>query len=116
MTSHPDAPIPPTADPLTEALQFLRMEGIFYCRSELSAPWSLGLPPMPGCIWFHVVTAGSCLLVDSQGVQCGVRRGDLVIFPHGAGHHAADDPGLEHRVRDVKLDHLHRRSKVSGWY
>ena len=107
MTSHPDAPIPPTADPLTEALQFLRMEGIFYCRSELSAPWSLGLPPMPGCIWFHVVTAGNCLLVDSQGVQCEVRRGDLVILPHGAGHHAADDPGLEPApVMDLPHDYL----------
>lgn len=107
MTPHLDAPIPPTSDPLTEALQFLRMEGIFYCRSELSAPWSLGLPPMPGCIWFHVVTAGSCLLVDSQGGQCEVRRGDLVILPHGAGHHAADDPGLEPApVMDLPHEYL----------
>lgn len=107
MTPNLDSPIPPPSDPLTEALQFLRMEGIFYCRSELSAPWSLGLPPMPGCIWFHVVTAGSCRLVDSQGVQCEVRRGDLVILPHGAGHHAADDPDLEPApVMDLSHDYL----------
>lgn len=95
MAPHPDTPIPPTADPLTEALQYLRMEGVFYCRSELTAPWSLGLPPMPDCIWFHVVTAGSCLLFDSGGGRHEVRRGDLVILPHCAGHHATDDPNIE---------------------
>jgi hypothetical protein len=94
MAPHPVSPIPPTADPLTEALQFLRMEGIFYCRSELTAPWSLGLPPMPDCIWFHVVTSGSCLLIDSDGGQHEVRRGDLVVFPHGVGHRATDDANL----------------------
>jgi AraC-like DNA-binding protein len=95
MTPHPDTPIPQTADPLTEALQFLCMEGIFYCRCELTAPWSLGLPPMPDCLWFHVVTAGSCVLVDSRGNEHQMRQGDLLVLPHGAGHHAADELGLE---------------------
>jgi hypothetical protein len=27
------------ADPLGEALHLLRMSGVFYCRSELTAPW-----------------------------------------------------------------------------
>ena len=44
------------SDPLGEALHFLRMSGTFYCRSELTAPWGLALPPMAGCLWFHVVT------------------------------------------------------------
>ena len=50
-------PFPPS-DPLGEALHFLRMNGAFYCRSELTAPWGLTLPPMPGYLWFHVVTSG----------------------------------------------------------
>lgn len=87
-----EPPVPASVDPLTEALQFLRMDGIFYCRSELTAPWSLGLPPMPECAWFHVVTAGSCLLVDSSGSQRVMRGGDLVVLPRGAGHAATDDP------------------------
>ena len=37
--SSPD-PWPPT-DPLGEALHFLRMNGAFYCRSELTAAWGL---------------------------------------------------------------------------
>ena len=49
-------------DPLGEALHRLRMSGAFYCRSELTAPWGLALPPMPGCLWFHVVTSGGVWL------------------------------------------------------
>ena len=43
-------------DPLGEALHLVRMNGAFYCRSELSAPWGLTLPAMPQYLWFHVVT------------------------------------------------------------
>src|SRR4029077_8419770 len=50
-------PFPPS-DPVGEALHFLRMNGAFYCRSELTAPWGLTLPAMPGYIWFHVATSG----------------------------------------------------------
>jgi hypothetical protein len=32
-------------DPLGEALPFLRMSGVFYCRSEFTAPWGLEIPP-----------------------------------------------------------------------
>ena len=46
------------ADPVGEALQFLRMSGIFYCRSEFTAPWALALPPMKNCLMLHVVTSG----------------------------------------------------------
>lgn len=88
-----DPPIPQSADPLTEALSYLRMEGIFYCRSELTAPWSLRLPPMPDCVWFHVVTAGSCLLLDSAGRSWVIGPGDLVVLPRGAGHGASDREG-----------------------
>jgi len=36
------------ADPLGEALHLLRMNGAFYCRSELTTPWGFAMPPMPG--------------------------------------------------------------------
>ena len=36
-------------DPLGEALHFLRMSGVFYCRCEFSAPWGLDLPPFRDC-------------------------------------------------------------------
>ena len=36
--------IPLAQDPLGEALHFLRMSGVFYARSEFTAPWALALP------------------------------------------------------------------------
>ena len=38
-----------SADPLGEALHFLRMSGSFYCLSEFTALWALDLPPMQDC-------------------------------------------------------------------
>ena len=67
-------PFTPGADPLGEALHFLRMDGAFYCRSELTAPWGLTLPPMPGCLWFHVVTSGRCRLEVDGGEATGCCR------------------------------------------
>lgn len=87
----PDNPdIPMIADPLAEALHYLRMDGMFYCKSELTVPWGVFLPPIPDCLWFHVITSGECVLIDSQERHHRLRRGDVVILPHGAGHRAAE--------------------------
>jgi AraC-like DNA-binding protein len=100
-TPVPATPIPPTADLLTEALQHLHVDGIFYCRSELSAPFAARLPPMPGCLWFHVVTSGECDLVDHAGAVHRLGAGDVAVLPHGAGHAITDhhDPSR----RDVSV-------------
>lgn len=75
-----------TADPLGEALHFLRLSGSFYCRSELSAPWGLHLPPEPQAMWFHVVNAGRCWLdVDGHDPR-QLQPGDFALVPHGEGH------------------------------
>ena len=39
-----------SVDPLGEALHFLRMDGVFYTRSEFTEPWGLDLPAMPDCL------------------------------------------------------------------
>ena len=93
-TDRVDAPwtaAPP--DPLAEALHHLRMSGVFYCHSELTAPWGVAVPAMPGCLWFHVVTAGECRL-EADGVEPQVLRpGDVALVPHGEGHRLRSDPG-----------------------
>ena len=81
------------ADPLGEALHFLRMNGAFYCRSELSAPWGLTLPPMPGYVWFHVVTSGALRLEADDGEPRLLGPGDLALVPHGEGHVLRSEPG-----------------------
>jgi hypothetical protein len=85
--------VPVTQDSLSDALHYLRMDGMFYCRSELTAPWGLDLPPMPDCLWFHVVTHGQCILTDSQGSELVLHAGDVAVLPHGAGHRAVDERG-----------------------
>jgi AraC-like DNA-binding protein len=83
-----------SVDPLGEALHFLRMSGVFYCRSEFTAPWGLALPPMKGCLMLHVVTSGRCWLeVDGAEHQL-LQPGDLALVPHGEGHRLTSEPGM----------------------
>ncbi|MFC4859053.1 AraC family transcriptional regulator [Actinophytocola glycyrrhizae] len=81
-------------DPLGEALHLLRMNGAFYCRTELSAPWGATMPAMPGHLWFHVVTAGSCLLRTDDGPPRAMGPHELVLVPHGQGHALLSEPGV----------------------
>ena len=80
-------------DPLGEALHHLRLSGTFYCRSELTAPWGLTLPPMPGHLWFHVVTEGGCRLETGGAEAVELRAGDVALVPHGGGHRLRSAPG-----------------------
>jgi AraC-like DNA-binding protein len=73
-------------DPLSEALQSFRMSGLFYCRSEFTAPWGLELPPMADCIMFHVVVSGGCMLGQLDGKVRALSAGDFALVMHGRGH------------------------------
>ncbi len=84
--------LPPSADPLGEALHFLRMSGTFYARCEFSAPWALELPALPGTLMFHVVTSGECTLVVPGAAPRSLRPGGLALVPHGQGHRLESDP------------------------
>jgi AraC-like DNA-binding protein len=89
-----DGPIPatPTADPLGEALHLLHMDGAFYCRSELRAPWGMTLPALPGYLWFHVVTAGGLLLEAGDDVRT-LTPGEVALVPRGEGHVLRSEAG-----------------------
>ncbi len=80
-------------DPLGEALHLLRMNGTFYCRSEMSAPWALALPPRQRCLSFHVVTAGHCWLEAEGEPPLYLGPGDLALVPHGEGHRLCSELG-----------------------
>jgi AraC-like DNA-binding protein len=83
-----------SVDPLGEALHFLRMSGTLYCRSELTEPWGLALPPMEDCLMFHFPTSGRCWL-EVEGVPPGrLQPGDLALVPHGRGHRLVSEPGV----------------------
>ncbi|MBB4912348.1 AraC family transcriptional regulator [Actinophytocola algeriensis] len=81
-------------DPLGEALHLLRMNGAFYCRTDMSAPWGMTMPAMPGHLWFHVVTAGRCLLRTADGATHTMNQNELFLVPHGQGHALLSEPGI----------------------
>ena len=100
-------------DPLGEALHFLRMTGVFYCRSEFTAPWGLALPPFPSCMMFHVVTSGQCWLEVDGAERCQLRPGDLALVPHGAGHRlVSDDDVRPERLFDLPRELISDRYEV----
>ena len=90
----PVTPITPRADPLGEALHFLRMDGAFYCLSDLTAPRGFSLEPMPGHIWFHVVTTGAMWVDAGDDEPRALRPGELALVPHGRGHRLYSEPGV----------------------
>jgi AraC-like DNA-binding protein len=84
-----DVPAAP-ADPLGEALHHLRMSGAFYCHSELTEPWGLTLPELPGHMWLHAVAEGVLQLGDRR-----LMRGDVALVTHGDGHVLRSERGAE---------------------
>jgi AraC-like DNA-binding protein len=100
-------------DPLGEALHYLRMSGVFYCRSELTAPWAIELPPFEECLSFHAVTAGrSWLMVDGADAVL-LAAGDLALVPHGRGHSLSSEPGIPPtRIEALPHEHLTDRYAI----
>ena len=97
-------------DPLGEALHFLRMTGVLYCRAEFTAPWAMALAPFEDCLMFHVVTSGRCL-VEMEGEDHELHAGQFALVPHGTGHVLRS----EHGVTPVSLFDL-PREQVSDRY
>ncbi len=73
-------------DPLGEALHYLRMSGVFYCKSEFTAPWGLEMPEMGNVLSFHLLSSGRALFEVAGAEPVWAQSGDLVLVPHGRGH------------------------------
>lgn len=78
--------IPDFTDPLGETLHLLRLTGSLYCRSELTAPWGVDMPPIGGSMMFHIVTRGYCWLEVEGEAPRLLQQGSLALVPHGKGH------------------------------
>ena len=77
--------INPPGNPLGETLHYLKLSGVFYCKSDLLSNWGVSLPCMPGTSIFHIITAGSCLIEHGEQV-IELKAGDFVFIPKGQGH------------------------------
>jgi AraC-like DNA-binding protein len=76
-------------DALSDVLQDLRLSGVSYCRTEVTAPWGLEIPAEEGAV-LHFVAEGSCWLRTASLPPQRLESGDLVLLPHGAGHALLD--------------------------
>ena len=84
--------IPEYTDPLGETLHLLKLNGTLYCRSELTAPWGIELPPFEGYMMFHIVTGGHCWLEVAGEEPRLLQQGSLALFHHGNGHCIRSSP------------------------
>ena len=73
------------ADRVGEVLHYLKMNGVYYCRTDLAAPWGLLLPNLDNKLIFHVILSGSCWF-ESGRKQTRLSQGDLVLVTKGKGH------------------------------
>jgi AraC-like DNA-binding protein len=77
-------------DVLTDVLSSLRLRGRLFCRTELTAPWTLTIPP-DELAQFHVVEDGRCWIhLDGEERARELAPGDLVVLPHGHGYRLTD--------------------------
>lgn len=72
-------------DLLSATLADFGMSGVFYCTSDLSAPWGIELPALPRTVMFHLLTQGDAV-VEVDGTRTTMSAGDLLLVPHGTGH------------------------------
>ena len=79
-------PDPASSDALGETLHSLRLRGVVYARSHLTAPWGVDMPGMPECVMFHVVTAGECVLEFEDREPAVLRPGEFALMPRSEGH------------------------------
>lgn len=83
--------VPGMTDPLGETLHLLRLDGSLYCRSELTEPWGVEMPPFEGYMMFHIVTSGQCWLEVDDEAPLQLQQGSLALVPHGHGHRIRSD-------------------------
>lgn len=81
------------ADPLTEMLRGLRLDGVEYGRCRLAEPWATSFPAQEAAR-FHFISSGNAWLQTPSGEWLQLRPGDAALLPRGDAHVIASLPGL----------------------
>lgn len=84
--------IPAKADYLSEMLRGLRLDGVDYCRCEMTAPWSLTFEAEDAAK-FYFIGGPQCWLRMPDGTWRALKNGDAVLLPRGRAHVLASTPG-----------------------
>jgi len=81
-----DPELPPSSDPLGEVLQLLQLTGVLYCNAQLTDPWGIEVPQLPGVMNVEVVTSGHCWIEVEGETPVFMPEGSLVMIPRGNRH------------------------------
>lgn len=110
MTGAPEIPWE-APDDSARLFSELHVEGIFYCRAHLKAPWGLEMPQVNNGVSFHLVTAGSAWVHVSGEEPARIDKGTFIIVPHGRGHvlSHSEKPGPTCKVETLPQTYLTSR-------
>ena len=93
-------------DALTDILNTLRLSSSLYFRTELTAPWGIGVPAKKNVARFHIVIRGQCWLQIDGDEGVHMSNGDLVVIPHGVTHAISDQADTPVRPLADVLDEV----------
>jgi AraC-like DNA-binding protein len=80
-------------DVLTQVLQAVHLGSALSSRIVMRPPWALHFAAIDRRAGFHVVVGGQCATaLDGDRDAVALGPGDVVVFPHGAGHVLGDKP------------------------
>jgi AraC-like DNA-binding protein len=82
-----------TADPLSEMLRGLRLDGVDYGRCELAAPWGIAFPQQLAAR-FHFIGREKCWLLTPGKEWIELNPGDAILLPRGGEHVLASAPNI----------------------
>lgn len=79
-------------DPMSDALDLVRLRADLVCLSAFREPWGVAFPQGPSHL--HIVQSGvvtARLTGDAAAIRADA--GDILLFPRGAGHGLSDQRG-----------------------
>ena len=108
-------------DVLSDVLDTVHHTSVIRCRSELTAPWGVGVKAAPDRAYFYVmIRGGGYLEVEGFDRPIPLVGGDVVMLPHGDAHTMRDS--LQSPVHQfdellaegLRCDEVHRTLRIGG--
>jgi AraC-like DNA-binding protein len=86
------------------------LNGVLYCNAELSDPWGIEIPQLPGVMNVEVVTSGHCWLELEGEAPVYMPEGSLVLIPRGRRHKLRGNPGDKTTLlEDIPIERIDER-------
>ena len=108
-----DPVLPPSSDPLGEVLQLLQLTGVLYCSADLTDPWGIEIPQLPGVMNVEVVTSGHCWIELEGQAPVFMPEGSLALIPRGNRHKIRGNPGDKTTwLEDIPIERIGERFEI----